>query len=182
MTGPDFDRLGCLMARALEGDAGAYETALRGIAPIVRAYARARLGEAAADDVVQETLLAVHRARHTYDPRRPFGPWLVAVAHSRVVDAARRARRRMRHEQPLEGDPLARADAGTELTVRLSQALGRLPARQRRIIELLKIEGWCARDIGAALGLSVSNVKVIAHRGYAALRRTLKDEPWNRTT
>jgi RNA polymerase sigma-70 factor, ECF subfamily len=176
LKGSDFDRLGRLMRRALDGDACAYEEALRSIAQIVRAYARARLGDTLADDVVQETLLSVHQARHTYDPNRPFGPWLLAVAHSRVVDAARRARRRKLHEERLDEEPAGEREDSRERSVRVSQALQQLPQRQRRVIELLKLEGWSALEVADALRLSVSNVKVIAHRGYSALRRTLKDE------
>jgi RNA polymerase sigma-70 factor (ECF subfamily) len=164
------------MRCALDGDARAYEDALRSIAQIVREYARVRLGDTLADDVVQETLLSVHKARHTYDPNRPFGPWLIAVAHSRVVDAARRARRRKLHEETLDEEPAEITGSRNEHSGRLRQALQRLPPRQRRVIELLKLEGRSAREVAHALGLSVSNVKVIAHRGYCALRRSLKDE------
>jgi RNA polymerase sigma-70 factor (ECF subfamily) len=125
LNGPDYDRLATLMARALNGDACAYEAALRDIARIVRAYARGRLGETIADDVVQDTLLAVHRARHTYDPDRPFGPWLMAIAHSRVVDTARRLRRlRLQgHTLPVAGPAAAGASAARHLSrSRLSQS------------------------------------------------------------
>ena len=175
MNGPDYDRLATLMARALNGDACAYEAALRDIARIVRAYARGRLGETIADDVVQDTLLAVHRARHTYDPDRPFGPWLMAIAHSRVVDTARRLRRLRLQNGQLQDVFGGGAEHHPEQSMTVAQALQRLPHRQRRVIELLKLEGWSAREVAIALGLSVSNVKVIAHRGYDALRRSLKD-------
>lgn len=164
------------MARALEGDAAAYDAALRGIAPIVRAYARVRLGDTLADDVVQETLLTVHRARHTYDPSRPLGPWLVAIAHSRVVDAARRVRRREAREDVLVDEPAVAAGVAETRGPDLTRALAQLPPRQRLVIEMLKFQGRSTRDVAEALGLSVSNVKVIAHRGYESLRRTLKDE------
>ncbi|HXW04429.1 MAG TPA: sigma-70 family RNA polymerase sigma factor [Vicinamibacterales bacterium] len=176
MQEPDFDRLATLMRHALEGDSRAYEAALREIAQVVRAYARVRLGGTLADDVVQETLLSVHRARHTYDPRRPIRPWLLAIAHSRVVDAARRQRRRTRNEEALDVDPAGSARGSGERSLSVTEALSRLPRRQRRVIELLKLEGQSAREVAVALGLTVSNVKVIAHRGYAALRRSLKDQ------
>lgn len=172
----DFDRLGQLMRGALDGDARAYEDALRGISQFVRAYARARLGATLADDVVQETLISVHRARHTYDPNRPFGPWLLAIAHSRVVDAARRARRRQLREEPLDERPDGQAEGPEAPDGRVTDALRKLPPRQRRVIELLKLEGRSAKEVAETLRLSVSNVKVIAHRGYYALRRTLKGE------
>jgi RNA polymerase sigma-70 factor, ECF subfamily len=163
------------MARAQDGDAAAYEAALHGIAAVVRAYARVRLGNTIADDVVQEALITVHRARHTYDPARPLGPWLIAIAHSRVVDAARRLKRRERREETLPEEAAEPTIAGGDRTEDLERALALLPPRQRRIIEMLKFEGRSARDVAEALGLSVSNVKVIAHRGYESLRRTLRN-------
>lgn len=176
MKGPDFHRLAILMGRALEGDSCAYESALVAMGGIVRAFARARLGETLADDVVQETLISVHQARHTYDPRRPFGPWLMSIAHSRVIDAARRQRRRALNEAPQDGEPVGRPQHRADRSLIVAQALQQLPPRQRRVIELLKLEGRSVKEVALRLGLSISNVKVIAHRGYEALRRTLRDE------
>ena len=169
MTGPEADRLSALMADALRGDAMSYEEALREIVCLVRAFARTRVGDTLADDVVQETLLTLHRVRHTYDPARPFMPWLMAIAHSRLVDIVRREGRRARLETPLQVEPpsgqvvLALPD--------LVMALEELPPQQRRVIRMLKVEGMSVREVAGTLGLSVSNVKVMAHRGYGALRR-----------
>jgi RNA polymerase sigma factor (sigma-70 family) len=172
VTGSEADRLSALMGRALRGDAAAYDDALREIARIVRAFARTRVGEFRADDVVQETLLTVHRARHTYDPHRPFAPWLMAIAHSRLVDVIRRDRRQSRHEAVLSEEPSARTAAPLGMTD-LVLALEELPSHQRRVIRMLKLEGMSVREVAGALGLTVSNVKVVAHRGYKALRRRL---------
>jgi len=173
----ESDHLSELMARALCGDAAAYEQALRAISRIVRAYARARVGETLADDVVQETLLTVHRARHTYDPRRPFGPWLQAITHSRVVDTVRRTRRHARHETVLDVEPASAPESQASVPRArhdLEAAMHQLPPQQRRVIRMLKFDGMSASEVARALGLSVSNVKVVAHRGYKAMRQRLK--------
>lgn len=170
MTGPEADRLSALMAGALRGDATSYEEALREIVRLVRAFARARVGDTLADDVVQETLLTVHRVRHTYDPARPFLPWLMAISHSRLVDVVRRDRRRARLERPLEEEPRWRPGVTLALPD-VVLALEELPQPQQRVIRMLKVEGMSVREVAGALGLSVSNVKVMAHRGYRALRR-----------
>jgi RNA polymerase sigma-70 factor (ECF subfamily) len=92
------------------------------------------------------------------------------------VDAARRVRRQALREEPLDPHQVGGVESGADTCLRVSTALQQLPERQRKVIELLKIQGWKAKDVASALGLSVANVKIIAHRGYHALRRTLKDE------
>jgi RNA polymerase sigma-70 factor, ECF subfamily len=170
VTGPEAERLSVLMAGALRGDATSYEEALREIVCLVRAFARTRVGDTLADDVVQETLLTLHRVRHTYDPARPFMPWLMAIAHSRLVDIVRREARRARFETPLEVEPPS--SPGVVLALpELVMALEELPPQQQRVIRMLKVEGMSVREVAGTLGLSVSNVKVMAHRGYGALRR-----------
>jgi RNA polymerase sigma-70 factor (ECF subfamily) len=126
-------------------------------------------------------LLAVHRARHTYDPARPFAPWLYAIAQNRLIDALRVQRRRLLREL----DPGAVREPGTgarqERDVLLGdvrRAMAVLPDRQRRVIELLKFEDLSVREVAARLGMSETNVKVTAHRGYRALRRRI--EEWSR--
>jgi RNA polymerase sigma-70 factor (ECF subfamily) len=91
------------MAAAQSGDASVYEQLLREILPMIRALVRSRLGTgAAAEDVVQNVLLSVHRGRHTYRPERPFLPWLRAIARNAVIDAMRVERRRAQLELPIE--------------------------------------------------------------------------------
>jgi RNA polymerase sigma-70 factor (ECF subfamily) len=160
------------MARALDGDAASYEEALREIVRVISPFVRARVGDTLADDVVQETLITVHRARHTYDPSRPFGPWLMAITHSRLVDLVRRQRRRSRLETALGEEPGTKAVPGPTLPD-LVLALNDLPPAQRRVIRMLKVDGMSVREVAKALGLSVANVKVMAHRGYKVLRRRL---------
>src|SRR4029434_6846565 len=94
-----------LMRLAQAGDQVAYTSLLALLTSTTRQFARTRLGAVPRiDDVVQETLLAVHRARHTYDPGRPFAPWFYAVASSRLIDVIRRERRVVSHE--IAGDTL----------------------------------------------------------------------------
>lgn len=170
------------MGAAQRGDRTSYETLLRRVAGIAEAFVRKRAGDAAwCDDVVQESLLAVHRARHTYDPARPFVPWLYAIVQNRFIDALRLQRRRMLRE--------LNADAASESAVRplqerdallgdVRRAVRDLPDNQRRVIELLKFEDLSVREVAARLGISETNVKVTAHRGYRALRRQI--EEWTR--
>jgi RNA polymerase sigma-70 factor, ECF subfamily len=174
--------LGRLMVAAQGGDRHSYEALLTRVAGLVQAFVRKRAGDASwCDDVVQESLLAVHRARHTYDPSRPFAPWLYAIIQNRFIDALRIQRRRLLRElqagATLEssGRPLQERDA---ILRDVRRAVSGLPDNQRRVIELLKFEELSVREVAARLGMSETNVKVTAHRGYRALRRQI--EEWSR--
>lgn len=170
--------LGRLMRAAQDGDAEAYERLLTGVAAVARRAVGARTrGAPWLEDVVQDVLLTVHRARHTYDVTRPFGPWLHAIVQRRTIDTLRRERRRVRPlldgDALLDGLPAPHA-ADERVPDHLRAALDALPDRQRRVIEGMKFDGLKAREIAAREGLSESNVKVIAHRGYQALRAWLE--------
>jgi RNA polymerase sigma-70 factor (ECF subfamily) len=170
-----------LMARAQRDDAIAYEALLTMLEPIARAYARRRLGDVPAiEDIAQETLVSVHGARRSYDPRRPFAPWFYAIVSSRLIDAVRheqRIARREVHRRHVPELPLpAPSTAAVEIDVEaMHAAVAALPARQRDIVHALKMRDESVRDVAARLGMTESAVKVAAHRGYRALRRLLGD-------
>ena len=88
----DPDRWGGLMARAQNGEQAAYRLLLEELTPYLRAVARRRLGQQEVDDAVQDILLSLHSVRNTYDPARPFKPWLIAIAQRRLVDRIRGGR------------------------------------------------------------------------------------------
>ena len=179
---PEQERdAGGLMSRAQQGDGAAYAELLTLLAATARRFARNRFGDVAwLDDVAQETLVTVHAARHTYDPRRPFAPWFYAILSSRMIDVLRRERRIAGREVGTYVLP----DTGPSMTStpareidgrfdRVRQALDILPARQRDVVSALKLREESVKEIGARLGMSESAVKVTAHRGYRALRRLL---------
>lgn len=182
MTPEQESDLGRLMALAQDGDRQAYEELLTRVAALVRALVRRRTGDASwSEDVVQDALVALHRARHTYDAGRPFAPWMYAIAQNRLVDALRVTRRRLLREiQPdVMPEPSRRAlQERDALRADVRRAVAALPDRQRQVIELLKFEDLSVRDVATRLGMSEANVKVTAHRGYRALRRQI--EEWTR--
>jgi RNA polymerase sigma-70 factor, ECF subfamily len=178
---PDQElQAGSLMAHAQQGDQRAYDELLRLLAQESRGFVSRRLGGADwADDVVQEVLLTIHRARHTYDPARPFAPWFYAIINSRLIDALRSRKRVALRETPDE-DALAQQPApappepvGGELRETLAQAVSRLPRVQREVVSLLKYEDLSVREVATRLGMSEAAVKTTAHRGYKLLRRTV---------
>jgi RNA polymerase sigma factor (sigma-70 family) len=174
-----------LMAAGQQGDRAAYEALMCELQVVVSLYVRRRVGTASwAEDVTQDVLLSIHRSRHTWNPVRPFAPWFYAVMQSRLVDAIRRQRRTARWEGPMdpadrdvrsespEATAIARAD--------LAEAMQRLSPVQRLVIERLKLRERSVKHVAAETGLSESNVKVIAHRGYAALKRLLSGARYDR--
>lgn len=182
MTTDQERDLGRLMTLAQDGDRQAYEALLTQVAKLVHAFVRRRVGDAPwLEDVVQESLVALHRARHTYDGSRPFAPWMYAIVQNRLVDALRAQRRRLLREVHPDAtvEPSGRASQERDaLRADVRRAVAGLPDRQRQVIELLKFEDLSVRDVAARLGMSEANVKVTAHRGYRALRRQI--EEWTR--
>jgi RNA polymerase sigma factor (sigma-70 family) len=171
-----------LMARAQAGDQVAYRRLLEDITPYLRSLAARHVmlaGEV--EDVVQDVLLTVHAVRHTYDPGRPFGPWLLAIARRRIVDRLRRRGRRAAAEAPLGPQHETIAAEGTNLYPLLSgrralqDAIARLPAGQRRAILLLKLRGLSLKEAALESGISIAALKVASHRALKALRAMLDE-------
>ena len=168
-----------LMLRAQQGEHEAYAELLVLLTAATRTYVRSRVGRLVPwiDDAVQETLVAVHHARHTFDGRKPFAPWFYAIARNRFVDVLRREQRVRQHEIPgavwpelatATDDRASRVDMDAVL-----QALASLPPRQREVVEAIKLRDESVRDIAARLDMTLTSVKVTAHRGYRTLRRLL---------
>jgi len=168
------------MAAAQSGDAAAYRRLLTAITPYLRAMAaRHHRDRADIEDSVQDILLTVHAVRHTYDPARPFKPWLVAIARRRIIDRLRvQGRKRARETFLLpehetfaavetnihEAEPDARA---------LKEAVAQLPESQRQAVTLLKIEEKSLKEASAASGMSITALKVSTHRAVKTLRKLL---------
>jgi RNA polymerase sigma-70 factor (ECF subfamily) len=170
------------MRLAQRGDESAYAELLAMLTTATRHFARGRVGSVPwIDDVVQETLVSVHRARHTWDPARPFAPWFYAIASHRTVDVWRRERRVSSREEGRDvletPSPVTEAGEYDEVDmVAVRAALAALPARQRDIVEGLKLRDESVRHLAARHGMSESAVKVMAHRGYKKLRKLLGGE------
>lgn len=169
-----------LMARAQDGDGAAYRRLLRDIVPYLRALAARRLGDPHdIEDALQDILLTLHAVRHTYDPARPFAPWLVAIANRRLVDSLRRQGRRRARETPLvprhETFAAGQPNILDEMSDRreLEAGLERLPPGQRQAVRLLKLEEKSLKEAASETGMSISALKVATHRALKALRANL---------
>jgi RNA polymerase sigma-70 factor (ECF subfamily) len=169
-----------LMARAQGGDSEAYRRLLVAIAPYLRALAlRYHRDPNDVEDTMQDVLLTVHAIRHTYDPSRPFGPWLLAIARRRIIDRLRRQGRTRAREVALDLEDetfaapeanLGEADWNQRV---LGDALERLPPGQREAVRLLKLQELSLQRAAAASGLSVAALKVAMHRAMKNLRKML---------
>ena len=176
------DRWRIWMLAAQRGDGASYEKLLLDLIPTLRQMVRARLWDAdPVEDVVQNVLLSIHRARHTYRPERPLLPWLRAVTRNAVIDHLReRARRGARESLRPEVEAVAE-DAELPLlrdalSGPLAEALRRLPPAQRQAVELLQLEGLSVVEAAARAGVTPGALKVRAHRGYRALRALRSEE------
>lgn len=172
-----------LMAGAQRGDKDSYRTLLGSITPFIRAIAR-RVGVDAGEieDAVQDVLLTIHAVRHTYDPSRPFGPWLVAVARHRLFDHNRHGRRVRAREtgltaavEAVAGDEPDDHEGASEAR-RLRAAIAGLPEGQRQAVELLRLQELSLKEASTRSGLSVAALKVAVHRAVKRLRVLLADD------
>ncbi len=164
------------MRQSLEGDRQAYAELLRETARMLRPYLSARLqSDAEIDDLMQEILLSIHKAKHTYDGKRPFKPWAYAIAKYRLQDHFRSYYSdRLRHAVDISEIDLL--EPVTESGFNYESIRGEiemLPEKQADILRMMHKEGYTAREVAQRLGMGESAVKVAAHRAYKALRKKL---------
>jgi RNA polymerase sigma-70 factor (ECF subfamily) len=170
-----------LMAHAQDGDKSAYQRLLREIAPYLRSLAARRHRDPRdVEDAVQDILLTIHAIRHTFDPTRPFGPWLVTIANRRFIDRLRRQGRRRDRETPLLPEHETFSEPQANLEERsdrheLEKAIDELPPMQRKAVQLLKLKEMSLKEASAASGMSIASLKVNMHRAVKSLRKILGD-------
>ena len=181
MADDDFESgLGPLWMRAQAGDEAAYRQALLRIAARLRSYFSRRLSSLPdeVEDLVQETLLALHLQRGTYDPTLPVSAWVLAIARHKLVDLwRRRGRHEALHDAIDDVDEAAlQAPGGGEGEARrdLGKLLDDLPAAQRLAILLTKVQGLSVAEASQRTGASESAIKVQVHRGLKRLAALVK--------
>lgn len=176
------ERLSRLMQAAQAGDNRAYAALLQDVAVLLRRFVRSRRrGSDPSDleDVIQDIMISLHAVRATYDPSRPFTPWLLAIARNRLVDAARRYGRGLSHESKdydvvlsLYTQDRTERDDGFDKDALMS-AIQRLPSSQRRAIELMKLQELSLDEASKATGSTVGSLKLLVHRAMKNLRKTM---------
>ena len=167
------------MISSLDGDGADHRRLLGALSGYFRGYFVRRLGSGSAEveDLVQETLLAIHLKRASYDRTLPFTPWAYAVARYKLIDHFRRSRRHV--HVPLEdAGTLIGLDNPEEGAVRtdLERLLNRLPDRQRSLIEEVKIQGFSIEEAAQKRGVTAVSARVMLHRSLHWLNRAVRDE------
>jgi RNA polymerase sigma-70 factor (ECF subfamily) len=171
------------MRSAIGGDQAAYRRLLEALTPMlrqaaIRGFARAGVGTSDVEDVVQETLLAIHLKRHTWDTSQPLMPWVVTIARNKLIDQLRRRGRRTDLPvddfaeilpAPAERDPTEGSD--------IDRLLGQLGTRQRDIVRSITVEDQSISATAARLAMSEGAVRVALHRGLKALATLYRREP-----
>lgn len=169
-------RLKALMLRGLEGDAPAYRECLALLGVRLRAYFARRMAGAPGDveDMVQETLLAVHIKRATWDSSQSFTAWAHAVARYKLIDHWRR--RKIRQTLPIEdhAEFLAAEEHDPGVGLELDRALASLPDRQRILVSDVKLAGLSLAEAGARAGISEGAAKVALHRALKSLAERMR--------
>jgi len=176
------------MAAAQRGDARAYDDLLKSVVPFIRALLRRRIkSPPLLEDVTQDVLLSVHRVRHTYNPARPFTPWLAAIVARRGVDALRRGGRISRLETQDEDAAATFADSEANNVLgshdaerELEELLAQLPDAQRQALQLLKVRELSLAEASKVTGLSIGALKVSVHRAIKSLRAKVERDAASR--
>ena len=164
------------MLAALMGDAGAYRMLLSGLTRHLRSYYARRLDAGAAEDAVQETLIAIHTRRATYDPALPFTAWVYGIARYKLIDEYRRNKRRATVPLDEAGELFGHDDAQEAIAKRdVSKLLARLPPAKRELVKDIKLDGVSVAEVAARTGMSESAVKVTVHRAIKSLGEDVKE-------
>jgi len=166
-----------LLQASLAGDTESYRRFLMAISRYLRRFIARRVPVADVEDVLQEILVSIHKARHTYDGKRSALPWISAIARYRLADYFRRHYADMRHAQVDIADVQDFLAVDVTKPAPISEYIGeeveKLPERQQKILYLLHTEGYTAREVGVRLGMKESAVKVAAHRVYKLIKSRL---------
>ena len=163
----------------LAGDGAAYADFLSQISPILRRAIGHKILISDVEDVLQEVLISIHKARHTYDGKRPLMPWVIAITRFRVTDHLRKSYSEMRHHSVDIADYENMLEAVTETpgeTESINEIFDGVGQRERNILSLMHVEGYTAKQVGSQLGMKESAVKVAAHRSIKKIREKLRSD------
>ncbi|OZB83656.1 MAG: RNA polymerase subunit sigma [Halothiobacillus sp. 13-55-253] len=171
-----------LLLRSLDGDAKAYQLFLKELAGLLRGYFRRRLASLPdeVEDLVQESLLAIHNKRHTYDPNQPATAWIYAIAKYKLIDLLRRHERYDKRTDPLDENTTLftpSEDEAADARRDIHTMLALLPDQMRLPIIHTKLEGLSVAETAERTGLTESAVKVGVHRGLKKLHTLFRGKP-----
>lgn len=181
MQETDEHRWSSLMVSAQAGNESDYRQLLKELAGVIQKFLQSRFGNYHfIEDCVQEALIAIHRARHTYDPKRPFRPWMFAIVRNKAIDFLRRQRARETALDTFQREQETLAQPGRQNFSRNEFSEGRLldllPEQHKEVLLLTKIIGFSVAETAEKIGISEGAVKVRVYRAIRKLRQLLEDE------
>lgn len=170
------------MAQAQTGDENAYKQLLAGIYPIIQRFLLSKFGPlGTSEDMTQECLIAIHKARHTYDPKRPFQPWMFAVVRYKSIDLLRKKQKQWQRE--ISDDEYVAtysvSDTNTQIEGEremVREALDGLPEEMKRAVVLTKIDGLNTKEAAHKEGVSQVALRSRVSRAYKVLRKKMERE------
>jgi RNA polymerase sigma-70 factor (ECF subfamily) len=171
-----------LMRAAIAGDGVSYRKLLEELSRLLRGavrrgFAGVGVPRDEVEDVVQDTLLAIHLKRHTWDPAMPLGPWVLAIARNKIIDDLRRRGRRPEVPIDLTQFDIEGEDQQASIDAHdVTRVLSRLSERNRDIVQSISIDGHSARDVADRLGMTEVAVRVALHRSLKALADTYQEK------
>ncbi len=173
MNGRSERELADLLRIAIAGDERCYAAFLDGVSVLVRAYVRRKISHGGVDpeDVVQETLLAIHLKRHTWRPDEAVLPWVYAIARFKLIDAFRRRGRRIEIDVEDIAETYAQPEVETVSDRDIGRALDTLAPGQRSVVAAISVEGRSIEETARQFGMNETAVRVALHRGLAAIAR-----------
>jgi RNA polymerase sigma-70 factor, ECF subfamily len=164
-----------LMLRVQQGDRQAFRTLFEEVVPIITRFVRRRIADQAeAEDVCQEALTAIFKSRHTYQPARPFEPWLFAIVRNVVGRFLGETLRRRGWQETFAELPDVQGEQELMLGAELRKAFERLSPIQQEAVRLTKLDGLSMEEASKLTGASVASMKVRVHRAYHALKESLR--------
>jgi RNA polymerase sigma-70 factor (ECF subfamily) len=172
VTDAEDIELAGLLRMGLDGDEKAYAAFLSRVARMVRGFVRGKIDHGAdPEDVVQETLLAIHLKRHTWRPDGAVLPWVFAIARYKLIDAFRKRGRRLEVDIADFADVLAEPEHEKATPRDVERALGQLPSGQRQVVTAISVDGHSISETAKALNMNETAVRVALHRGLTAIAR-----------
>lgn len=178
MHGKGEDELASLLRSSIAGDEKAYALFLENVVVIVRGIARRKIvqGGVDAEDVVQETLLAIHLKRHTWVTDMPVLPWIYAIARYKLIDAFRKRGRRIEIDIGHIAETFAQPQQKNVSDREIGRALDILPPGQRKIVGAISVDGHSISETAQKLGMKETAVRVSLHRGLNSIRKRFGQE------
>lgn len=168
-----YAEITALLVAGMSGDAVSYAKFLQMITPMLRRVVAKRLPSSDIEDVVQEILISIHKARHTYDGLRPIMPWLASIANFRISDYLRKHYSQMQHKSVDIADYeniLSDVTEDNTDNEYIDELLKDTTEKHKQILTMMHVEGYTAKEIGMKFGMNESAVKVAAHRAIKKIR------------